>query len=76
MNRFLCKIGQNNNKISEIEADALTNVLIIEKLIGFAAAQGEKIKEVSAIALTLRFDLIRMENFTHKQLWTQAGLND
>lgn len=67
MNVFLFELGQNNNKIGAIETNAITkNILVMRKLLGFAKARGEKIKEVSDTTLPLPFDLVRVENFMHK----------
>lgn len=67
MNAFLFEMGQNNEKISGIEVNAINkNVSTMRQLLEFAKARGEKIKEVSDATLTLPFDLIRIENFLHR----------
>ncbi|QOX65677.1 TetR/AcrR family transcriptional regulator [Anoxybacterium hadale] len=73
MNAFLFEMGQNNKKIPGIEVNAINNnILTMRKLLESAKARGEKIKEVSDATLTLPFDLIRIENFLHKE---GAGAN-
>ena len=67
MNAILFEMGQDNKKMSEIEIHATKkNILVMRKLLDFAKARGEKIKEVSDATLTLPFDLIRVENLLRK----------
>ncbi|MFH7817771.1 TetR/AcrR family transcriptional regulator [Neobacillus thermocopriae] len=67
MNAILFEMGQNKDKISEIEINATNkNILVMRKLLQFAKNRGEKIKEVSDATLTLPFDLIRVENILRK----------
>lgn len=67
MNAILFEMGQNKDKISEIEINATNkNILVMRKLLQFAKNRGEKIKEVSDATLTLPFDLIRVENILWK----------
>jgi AcrR family transcriptional regulator len=71
MNAILFEMGQNNKKTAEMKEDAITkNILTMRKLLGFAKARGEKIKEVSDATLTLPFDLIRIENLLRKNIGT------
>lgn len=68
MNAILFEMGQDNKKMSEIEIHATKkNILVMKKLLDFAKARGEKIKEVSDATLTLPFDLIRVENLLRKK---------
>ncbi|NLK96890.1 TetR/AcrR family transcriptional regulator [Defluviitalea saccharophila] len=68
MNAILFEMGQDNKKMSEIEIHATKkNILVMRKLLDFAKARGEKIKEVSDATLTLPFDLIRVENLLRKK---------
>jgi len=63
MNAILFELGQNNDKMSELEMNATNkNIFVMRKLLEFAKKRGEVIKEVSDETLTLPFDLIRMEN--------------
>ncbi|MDQ7094682.1 TetR/AcrR family transcriptional regulator [Desulfosporosinus sp. PR] len=63
MNAFFFELGQNSAGIAEIKRKATEkNILTMRKLLSFAQARGEKLKEVSAITLTLPFDLIRIEH--------------
>jgi len=67
MNTILFEMGQNNKKMTEITVNATNkNILVMQKLLGFAKARGEKIKEVSETTLTLPFDLIRVEYLMRK----------
>jgi hypothetical protein len=67
MNAILYEMGQDNQKMAEMKAEATTkNIQTMRKLLGFAKARGEKIKEVSDATLTLPFDLIRVENLLRK----------
>lgn len=67
MNAILYEMGQDNQKMAELKAEATTkNIQTMRKLLGFAKARGEKIKEVSDATLTLPFDLIRVENLLRK----------
>lgn len=67
MNAILFEMGQDNKKMNELKEEVITkNILTMRKLLGFAKARGEKIKEVSDATLTLPFDLIRVENFLRK----------
>ncbi|MDT9756955.1 MULTISPECIES: TetR/AcrR family transcriptional regulator [Bacillaceae] len=67
MNAILFEMGQNNKKMTEITVNATNkNILVMQKLLGFAKARGEKIKEVSETTLTLPFDLIRVEYLMRK----------
>jgi len=69
MNAVLFEIGQNNKRITEIKINATDkNILTMRKLLGFAKARGEKIKEVSDISLTLPFELIRIKYMMSKDL--------
>jgi len=61
MNAMLFEMSQNNRRIPEIKSDVgFRNVEMMDKLLGFARARGEKIKPLSEQALTLPFNLIRM----------------
>ena len=61
MNAMLFEMSQNNARIPTIKHDiGFRNVALMEKLLGFARARGEKIKRLSEITMTLPFDLIRM----------------
>jgi len=67
MNAILFEMGQNNKKMTEITVNATNkNILVMQKLLGFAKARGEKIKEVSETTLILPFDLIRVEYLMRK----------
>jgi len=67
MNTILFEMGQNNKKMTEITVNATNkNILVMQKLLGFAKVRGEKIKEVSETTLTLPFDLIRVEYLMRK----------
>jgi len=56
---------------SEIKSDiGYRNIEMMEKLLGFAKAHGEKIKPLSENVMRLPFDLIRM-NF----LWERQALD-
>ncbi len=69
MNALLFEIGQNNKRIAEIKINATEkNILTMRKLLEFAKARGEKIKEVSDISLTLPFELIRIKYMMSKDL--------
>lgn len=69
MNAILFEMGQDIKKMSEIEVNATNkNILTMRKLLRFARARGEKIKEVSDATLSLPFDLIRVENLLHKDV--------
>jgi len=61
MNAVLFEMSQKNERIPTIKDDiGLRNVFLMEKLLGFAKARGEKLKPIGDVALTLPFDLIRM----------------
>ena len=61
MNAMLFEMSQNNMRIPEIKNDVgFRNVELMEKLLEFAKARGEKIKPLSGQALTLPFNLIRV----------------
>jgi len=61
MNAMLFEMSQNNMRIPEIKSDiGFRNVELMDKLLGFAEARGEKIKPLGEQALTLPFNLIRM----------------
>ncbi len=67
MNALLFELGQNNEKFVQIAANAeAKNILVMRKLLGFAKARGEKIKEVSDTTLILPFNLVRTEYLQHK----------
>lgn len=67
MNAILFEVGQDNDKLTELEVHAThKNILVMRKLLNFAKNRGEKIKEVSEATLTLPFDLIRAENILRK----------
>ena len=69
MNAVLFEIGQNNKRIPEIKINATDkNILIMRKLLRFAKARSEKIKEVSDISLTLPFELMRIKYMMGKDL--------
>lgn len=69
MNAVLFEIGQNNKRIAEIKINATDkNILTMRKLLEFAKARDEKIKEVSDISLTLPFELIRIKYMMGKDL--------
>jgi len=70
MNAILFEMGQNNAGIPAIKDDiGFRNVELMEKLLGFAEARGEKVNKVGKATLTLPFDLIRMSF-----LWGQREL--
>jgi AcrR family transcriptional regulator len=67
MNALLFELGQNNEKFLQIAANAKAkNISVMRKLLGFAKARGEKIKEVSDTTLILPFNLVRTEYLQHK----------
>jgi AcrR family transcriptional regulator len=67
MNALLFELGQNNEKFLQIAENAKAkNISVMRKLLGFAKARGEKIKEVSDTTLTLPFNLVRTEYLQHK----------
>ncbi|MDF2986168.1 MAG: TetR family transcriptional regulator [Eubacterium sp.] len=69
MNAFLFEMSQSNEKIDEIKIKAIgKNILTMEKLLRFAKARGDKLKEVGDMTLVLPFDLIRMENIVRKDV--------
>ena len=69
MDAILFEIGQNNKRITEIKINATEkNILTMRKLLGFAKARSEKIKEVSDISLTLPFELMRIKYMMGKDL--------
>lgn len=69
LSAVLFEIGQGNNKVPEATIDvAEKNILVMRKLLKNAKSRGEKVKEVSNIALTLPFNIIRMENFMYKNV--------
>nr|WP_026499992.1 TetR/AcrR family transcriptional regulator [Caldibacillus debilis] len=75
MNAILFEMGQNNKKMTEITVNATNkNILVMQKLLGFAKARGEKIKEVSETTLTLPFDLIRVEYLMRKGVMDEKRL--
>jgi len=58
---MLFEMGRNNARIPAIKHDiGSRDALLMEKLLGFAKARGEKFKPLSETALTLPFDLIRV----------------
>jgi len=68
MNVMLFEQSQNNARIPAIKDDiGLRNVALMEKIIGFAKARGETVKPLSEVALTLPFDLIRINLLWGKQ---------
>jgi len=75
MNAILFEMGQNNKKMAEITVNATNkNIRVMQKLLGFAKARGEKIKEVSETTLTLPFDLIRVEYLMRKGVMDEKRL--
>jgi len=72
MNAMLFEMSQNNTRIPTIKNDVgFRNVELMDKLLGFAKARGEKIKQLSGITLTLPFNLIRMSF-----LWEQRTISE
>lgn len=75
MNAILFEMGQNNINMKEIAVNATDkNILVMKKLLNFAKARGEKIKEVSDTTLTLPFDLIRVEHLLRKDVFDENRL--
>ena len=68
MNAMLFEMSQNNMRIPVIKNDiGFRNVELMEKILGFAEARGEKIKPLSEKALRLPFDLVRMSFLWERQ---------
>lgn len=74
MNAILFEMSQNNANITAIKNDVgFQNLELMEKLLGFATARGEKIKPLSEAALALPFNLIRVSFlWDRKPLDTEA----
>jgi len=71
MNAMLFEMSQNNARIPEIKDDVgVRNVVLMDKLLGFAKARGERVRPLSDVALTLPFNLIRMSF-----LWEQRTVD-
>ncbi|MCL2461837.1 MAG: TetR/AcrR family transcriptional regulator [Defluviitaleaceae bacterium] len=71
MNATLFEMSKDNARIPAVKSDIQSrNRETIDKLIGFAQARGEKIKELGAAARNLPFDLLRA-NF----LWGKSALD-
>ena len=67
MNAILYEMGQDNQKMAEMKAEATTkNIQTHAETAWLRQSQGGKIKEVSDATLTLPFDLIRVENLLRK----------
>ena len=65
--------SQNNSRIPSIRDDiGLRNITLMQKLIGFAEQRGERIKPLSTIALTLPFDLLRLNILWERQVPDEA----
>ena len=65
---MLFEMSQNNMRIPVIKNEiGFRNVEMMEKLMGFAEARGEKIKPLSEMALRLPFDLVRMSFLWERQ---------
>ena len=74
MNAMLFEMSQNNTRIPEIKSDiGFRNVELMDKLLGFAEARGEKIKLLSEQALTLPFNLIRMSFLWERRTISEAA---
>jgi len=72
MNAMLFEMSQNNERIPALKNDVgFRNVEMMEKLKGFAAARGEKIKPLSEKAMRLPFDLIRVSF-----LWERHAMDE
>ena len=55
MNAILFELGQNNDKMSELEMNATNkNIFVMRKLLEFAKKRGEVIKEVSQLNYTFK----------------------
>ena len=66
MNAILFEMSQNSVSLADISKNALeSNMLSMRKVLRFAQARGEKIRDVSPQTLTLPFDLIRMSNLLY-----------
>jgi len=67
MNAMLFEISQNSPAMVAIGENATgKNLLATRKVLDFARARGEKLKDVSEFALRLPFDLIRMQYLLHQ----------
>lgn len=67
MNAFLFEIGQGSKKFADEKEDVKTkNLQVMKKLLKNAKSRGENIKEVSDTALSLPFNLLRMENILYR----------
>ena len=68
MNAVLFELSQNNKNIPALKSDVdFRNMLVMKKLLGFAAGRGEQTKPLSDQALTLPFNLIRMNFLLERQ---------
>lgn len=75
MNVFLFEMGQKDTNFSKIKPGVIErNILAMKKVLGYAQARGDKIKEVSEMTLTLPFDLIRVNYIIHRNMIDQDGL--
>ena len=73
MNAVLLEMSQNNTRIPTIKSDVdYKNIQVIEKLVQFARARGERIKPLSKTALALPFDLIRMHFILEQHVFSKA----
>ena len=74
MNAMFFEMSQNNMRIPVIKNEiGFRNVEMMEKLMGFAQARGEKIKPLSEKALRLPFDLVRMSFMWERQAIDVTG---
>ena len=72
MNAMLFEMSQNNIKIPALKSDVgFRNVEMMEKLLGFAKARGEKTRPLGEKALRLPFDLVRMSF-----LWERKAMDE
>ena len=75
MNAVLFEMSQNSANIANISQDALEkNIVAMRKVLAFAQARGEKIKHVSALTLTLPFDLLRLDILLHRAVLDTSRL--
>jgi AcrR family transcriptional regulator len=67
MNAVLFEVSQNSANRANISQNALEqNIEAMRKVLAFALARGEKIKDVSPLTLSLPFDLMRLDMLLHR----------
>lgn len=67
VNAVLFEMSQNNPVVQSFSRNAMEkNIAVMRKIVAFAQARGEKIRDLSPRTLTLPFDLVRIDNLLYR----------